>query len=394
VPPGGTLPTAQTAVASPPATAGAGGATNGSSPSAGTATTNGAPAPAPNAANVSTAPVTPSCDASGNFPIYTIQAGDTLSGVAAKFGLHNGDVPGWKLIVDSNRPELTDEDDLLQIDQKLLIPVHGCKNPSPSPPAAAATAPSAATAGDAQRPAAATAPTTNTATTTQVSSTAPRTGVVHTVVSSQTMSDIATMYDVKTSDIVDANKISDPNKLSIGQQLFIPNPKKSAPPAASIAAPQTSSSAATARSSGTGSTGSGATSQQNLNTGPGAASGLSWPTSVRTVSSYFSGSHPLGIDVDLYSQPNGPIAAAAAGTVTFAGGNSCCSYGLYVTIDHGNGLSTLYAHMSKLNVTTGSKVSKGQVIGNGGRTGYATGNHLHFEVRKDGKVVNPLSYLP
>ena len=80
--------------------------------------------------------------------------------------------------------------------------------------------------------------------------------------------------------------------------------------------------------------------------------------------------------------------------MTFAGGNTCCSYGLYVTIDHGNGFSTLYGHMSKLNVTTGQKVTKGQVLGAGGRTGYATGNHLHFEVRKDGKVVNPLSYLP
>ena len=49
--------------------------------------------------------------------------------------------------------------------------------------------------------------------------------------------------------------------------------------------------------------------------------------------------------------------------MTFAGGNTCCSYGLYVTIDHGNGLSTLYAHMSKLNVTTGQKVTKGQVLG-------------------------------
>jgi len=131
-----------------------------------------------------------------------------------------------------------------------------------------------------------------------------------------------------------------------------------------------------------------------VNNGPGGASGLSWPTSVRTISSYFSAGHPLGIDIDLYSTPNGPIAAAMAGTVTFAGGNTCCSYGLYVTIDHGNGLSTLYAHMSKLNVTTGQKVTKGQVLGAGGRTGYATGNHLHFEVRKDGKVVNPLSYLP
>ena len=94
--------------------------------------------PAPNAANVSTNPA-PSCDASGSFPIYTIQPGDTLSGVAVKFGLGNGDVPGWKLIVDSNKPDLVDEDDLLQIDQKLLIPIKGCSNPSPAPSAASTT---------------------------------------------------------------------------------------------------------------------------------------------------------------------------------------------------------------------------------------------------------------
>jgi murein DD-endopeptidase MepM/ murein hydrolase activator NlpD len=211
------------------------------------------------------------------------------------------------------------------------------------------------------------------------------------------------MYDVKTTDIVAANNMSDPNKLSIGQQLFIPSPKKSAPPSASIAAPQTSSSSSSSSSASSssasssssgGSSGSGSTSQQSVNNGAASAAGFSWPTGVRTISSYFSSGHPLGIDIDLYSQPNGPIAAVAAGTVTFAGGNTCCSYGLYVTVDHGNGLTTLYAHMSKLNVTTGQKVSKGSVLGAGGRTGYATGNHLHFEVRKDGKVVNPLSYLP
>jgi murein DD-endopeptidase MepM/ murein hydrolase activator NlpD len=387
------------------ATSAGGNTPNGTAPAASNAPAPPGTGPSPNAANVSTNPA-PSCDSSGSFPIYTIQPGDTLSGVAVKFGLGNGDVPGWKLIVDSNRPDLVDEDDLLQIDQKLLIPIQGCKNPSPAPTAAASTSSSSA-AGATDKPAtsAATAPTTNNATAPNASSSSAATaaqpaaatasssgsgrgGLVHTVISSQTLGDIAAMYDVKTTDIVSANSMSDPNKLSIGQQLFIPSPKKSAPPSASIAAPQTASAATSGGSGGS------STSQQSLNTGPGAASGLSWPTSVRTVSSYFSSGHPLGIDIDLYSQPNGPIAAVAAGTVTFAGGNSCCSYGLYVTIDHGNGISTLYAHMSKLNVTTGQKISKGAVIGNGGRTGYATGNHLHFEVRKDGKVVNPLSYLP
>ena len=391
---------------------------NGTAPTGGPNAASSAPAPngtgpAPNAANVSTNPA-PSCDASGSFPIYTIQTGDTLSGVAVKFGLGNEDVPGWRLIVDSNKPDLVDEDDLLQIDQKLLIPIKGCSNPAPAPSAASTTSSSTTTTSAPDKPAAAaatapSAPTTNSAAaataaqpttaTSTSSASASRAGLVHTVVSSQTLSDIATMYDVKTADIAEANKdkLPDINQLKIGQQLFIPSPKKSAPPSAQIAAPQTASAASSSSSSTTRSTTGGTTSttsQQSLNTGPGAASGLSWPTSVRTVSSYFSSSHPLGIDVDLYSQPNGPIAAAAAGTVTFAGGNSCCSYGLYVTIDHGNGLSTLYAHMSKLNVTTGQKVTKGQVVGAGGRTGYATGNHLHFEVRKDGKVVNPLSYLP
>ena len=80
--------------------------------------------------------------------------------------------------------------------------------------------------------------------------------------------------------------------------------------------------------------------------------------------------------------------------MTFAGGNPCCSYGYYVIVDHGNGFTTLYAHLSALAVTPGQKVTQGQALGNGGRTGYATGNHLHFEVRLNGKIVDPIAYLP
>ena len=88
----------------------------------------------------------------------------------------------------------------------------------------------------------------------------------------------------------------------------------------------------------------------------------------------------------------GPITAAKAGTVTVAGYHN--SYGNYVKIDHGNGISTLYAHMkSDLRVSAGQSVSQGQQIGTMGTTGSSTGVHLHFEVHKNGTPVNPRNYV-
>ncbi len=69
------------------------------------------------------------------------------------------------------------------------------------------------------------------------------------------------------------------------------------------------------------------------------------------------------------------------------------SYGQYILIDHGNGLSTLYAHNSSLVVSVGDQVSKGQIIAYSGESGNATGPHVHFEVRLNGTRVNPMSYL-
>ncbi len=96
-----------------------------------------------------------------------------------------------------------------------------------------------------------------------------------------------------------------------------------------------------------------------------------------------------GIDI---GAPKGtPIKAAAAGTVTYSG-NANDGYGYYVVISHGNGVQTLYAHCSKLLVKKGQKVSQGELIAKVGSTGNSTGNHLHFEVRKNGITYDPQHY--
>ena len=96
-----------------------------------------------------------------------------------------------------------------------------------------------------------------------------------------------------------------------------------------------------------------------------------------------------GLDI---AAPYGtPIKAAADGTVTFAGYSG--GYGYVVKMDNGNGVETYYGHCSKLYVSTGEKIKAGETIAAVGSTGNSTGNHLHFEVRVDGSVVNPQNYL-
>ena len=121
--------------------------------------------------------------------------------------------------------------------------------------------------------------------------------------------------------------------------------------------------------------------------------GFIWPA-YGPISGYFGPSHPLGIDLDMFNNPGGAIVASASGVVTFAGGDACCSYGLYVIIDHQNGFETVYAHFGSMTVVSGEYVTQGQVIGYIGLTGRTTGYHLHFEVRQNGANVNPLNYLP
>ncbi len=263
--------------------------------------------------------------------VYTVQTGDTLSSIAGRFGLEgNEDVAPWELLVNSNWPDIVSEDDLLQIGQQLRIPLEN--------------------------------------------------GVIHTVISAQTLTEIAERYDVASEAImaVAGNGIGDADLLNVGQELLIPSPKRfSAPLPVAASLPVTSGG------------GDGIDQSQAVQS----ESGFMWPTA-GPISSYYGPAHPLGIDIDLFATSNTTVVAAAGGTVTFAGGNVCCSYGLYVIVDHGNGFQTLYAHFSSIYVVVGEFVAQGEALGAGGSTGYSTGSHLHFEIHINGAYVDPLAYLP
>ena len=117
---------------------------------------------------------------------------------------------------------------------------------------------------------------------------------------------------------------------------------------------------------------------------------LVWPA-LGPITSHFGPSHPLGIDI---GQSEGSVVAATDGIVVFAGGDPCCSYGLYVVVESTEGIFTLYGHLESISVTQGQRVRQGQPLGNVGCTGYCFGTHLHFEVIDGGVRRDPLSYLP
>ncbi|MEL6902525.1 MAG: M23 family metallopeptidase, partial [Cyanobacteria bacterium J06606_4] len=94
---------------------------------------------------------------------------------------------------------------------------------------------------------------------------------------------------------------------------------------------------------------------------------------------------------DFGAEHGTPIQAAEMGIVLFSGWYG--GYGNAIILDHGGGLTTLYAHASRLNVAEGDTVRKGDVIAAIGTTGLSTGPHLHFEVRRAGEPVDPMTFL-
>ncbi|HEX2707643.1 MAG TPA: peptidoglycan DD-metalloendopeptidase family protein [Solirubrobacterales bacterium] len=143
-----------------------------------------------------------------------------------------------------------------------------------------------------------------------------------------------------------------------------------------------------------------ATGSTPLPAGPiqGGSGGLIWPVTGPIVSGFgprtINGSYEYHPGIDIAVPEGTPIRAAASGTVIFTEPEaSSGGYGNYTCIDHGGGLSTCYAHQSSFAVSAGQSVSQADIIGYTGCTGYCLGPHLHFEVRIDGEVSDPMGYL-
>ena len=199
----------------------------------------------------------------------------------------------------------------------------------------------------------------------------PVTGVVHTVVSGETVYSIAKKYNTTAQNIVNFifNDFTDIDTFALraGQTLFVPDgviePEQ---PKYTAMAPQYASALAGVRGS----------------------ANFIWPTT-GIITQYPTWYH---MAYDIASNGGPAIIAADTGTVTYAG---CIDwgYGCHVMVDHGNGYSTLYGHMSVISVSAGQAVNQGQQLGIMGSTGRSTGPHLHFEIRSGGTLLNPADFL-
>jgi len=192
--------------------------------------------------------------------------------------------------------------------------------------------------------------------------------VSHVVAPGETVYHIATEYGVSVGRLMSANGISDPRELRVGQVLTIPGAYR----AASI---------------GTASRG------VHRYTGERASRQFSWPVQNGVVSSGFgirNGAMHSGVDI---AAPVGtPVLAADSGVVIFSG--TLHGYGNTVIIRHDDEYATVYGHNSRNLVSEGARVTRGQEIGEIGRTGRTTGANLHFEVREDNVARDPLAFLP
>jgi murein DD-endopeptidase MepM/ murein hydrolase activator NlpD len=141
--------------------------------------------------------------------------------------------------------------------------------------------------------------------------------------------------------------------------------------------------------------------QLDPSSSPGVSSGtFIWPAEGTLTQGFghtsFSSSGAYGgaghTGIDIANRTNTPVHARDGGTVVSSAWQSC--YGYTVVIDHGNGYETWYAHLAaQPPVSVGEQVSQGQYIGPMGSTGFSTGPHLHFEIRKDGAYLDPLTFL-
>lgn len=128
-------------------------------------------------------------------------------------------------------------------------------------------------------------------------------------------------------------------------------------------------------------------------TAPAQGMNFDWPVEGATLSRGFLLGKRWHYGLDLANKKGTPITASEAGVVVYVG-KGFSGYGKLVVIEHNETWATLYSHLNKFNVKEGDKVERGQKIAEMGRTGHASGVHLHFEIRYNRQPVNPLQYLP
>lgn len=199
----------------------------------------------------------------------------------------------------------------------------------------------------------------------------PVQGVIYKVKSGDTCESIGKKYEVAAQAILDFNYLDSCSSLAVGKELVVPDAKIPEPIRITPSFPTPN--------------------YRNFVDVNPRSGWCIWPTSVRIITQYFSYYHN-GLDIATPWGQMPPIYACGEGKVVRSGWDPW-GLGLHIIIDHGNGYSTVYGHMSKLLVSVGAEVSKGEVIGIMGSTGRSTGPHIHFIVKYKGTSQNPLKYI-
>ena len=200
-------------------------------------------------------------------------------------------------------------------------------------------------------------------------------GVVYKVAKGDTISKIAKKYGVAEAKIMEANAVTE-DGLTVGKLVIVPGGK-----IIETAKPRTVAKIPTAVPT--------RTAEDNEIKVQGTGS-MSWPSGCYRISQYYKGWRHTGLDI---ACPWGTALRAADSGTVIRVQYGRTGYGYNIIIDHGGGITTLYGHMSRIDVAVGQTVEKGEVIGAEGSTGRSTGPHLHFEVRINGARVNPLGYI-
>lgn len=211
----------------------------------------------------------------------------------------------------------------------------------------------------------------------------PVSGILVTIKKGDTIAKLANRYSGNTEQIKEYNRIVDETTLALGTEIVIPDGKPPLPEQTIIAI------RGRAREQATAPAAKNVPKPKAANTAAIPSTKLLWPTPGRVVTQYYGWRH-TGLDID--GDFTSPLYASYDGVVQMAGWNSG-GYGLQIVVKHPNGLTTRYAHASKLFVKVGDSVKRGEVIAMMGSTGRSTGSHLHFEVYVGNRRQNPLAYI-